>query len=138
MGAAEVYNIADSADPKSEMLKKIGDLSKIEVGGGRVLLWHYIAPRRTAGGIILTDKAVKEDVWQGVVGYVLKLGPLAFKDDSEARINFGGFSAKVGDWVVFQNGPAPRRQINGVDCRIIEDALIEMKISDPTIMTHKS
>lgn len=138
MGAAEVYNIADSADPKGEMLKKIGDLSKVEVGGGRVLLWNYIAPRRTAGGIILTDKAVKEDIWQGVVGYVLKVGPLAFQDDAEARINFGGFKASVGDWVVFAPNEAKRRQINGVDCRLIEDALIEMKIADPTIMTHKT
>lgn len=138
MGAAEVYNIADSADPKAEMLKKIGDLSKIEVGGGRVLMWSYIAPRRTAGGIILTDKAVKEDIWQGVVGYVLKVGPLAFQDDTEARINFGGFKAEVGQWVVFAPGEAKRRQINGVDCRLIEDALIEMVIADPTIMTHKS
>lgn len=138
MGAAEVYNIADSAEPKAEMLKKIGDLSKIEVGGGRVLLWQYIAPRRTAGGIILTDKSVKEDIWQGTVGYVLKAGPLAFVDDADARINFGGFKAKVGEWVVFAPGEAKRRQINGVDCRLIEDALIEMVIADPTIITHKS
>lgn len=138
MGAAEVYNLADSVDPKSEMLKKIGDLSKVEIGGGRVLLWQYIAPRRTAGGIILTDKAVKEDIWQGTVGLVLKCGPLAFKDDEAARITFGGFSVNEGEWVVFAPGEAKRHQINGVDCRIIEDALIQMKITDPTIITHKS
>lgn len=138
MGAAEVYSIADSADPKGEMLKKIGDLSKVEIGGGRVLLWQYIAPRRTAGGIILTDKAVKEDIWQGSVGYVLKCGPLAFKDDPDAKINFGGFSAGEGDWVTFSPGEAKRVQINGVDCRLIEDALIQMKIAEPNLITHKT
>lgn len=135
MPAAAIYDIAESATPKEEMLNKIGDLSDIQIGGGRVLVWTYIRSKRTKGGIILTDKEVKEDVWQGLVGYVLKAGPLAFKND--ATHDFGGFAAKVGDWVVFSPGAAPRRQINGVDCRIIEDANIEMVIPDPELITHR-
>lgn len=135
MPAAEIYSIAESADPKADALKKLGSLDDIDIGGARVLLWTYVRPRVTKGGIWLTDKEVKEDIWQATAGLVLKMGPLAFKDDDQTK--FGGFAPKVGDWVVFTPGEGRRRQINGVDCKIIEDSLIEMKIADPEIITHR-
>lgn len=136
MPAAELYRIADAEDPKAEMLKAIGDLADVSgINGARVLVWTYIRPRKTKGGIFLTDKEVKEDLWQGAVGYVLKLGPLAFKPDDNN--NFGGFEAKAGDWVTFRPGDARRVQIRGVDCRIVEDALIDMVITDPDMITHR-
>lgn len=137
MPAAELYKLADAADPKAEMLKQIGNLDSIKVGGARVLVWTYIRPRKTKGGIILTDKEVKEDLWQGVVGYVLKRGPLAFKEDPDNNIRFGGFEAKVGDWVAFRPGEAPRIQINGIDCRLVEDTLIQAVIDQPELITHR-
>ncbi|MDE2096873.1 MAG: co-chaperone GroES [Patescibacteria group bacterium] len=136
MPAAALYQISEADDPVKEMLAQVGDLGKIEVGGARVLLWIYVRPKKTKGGIILTDRETKEDIWQATVGYVLKTGPLAFQDDESHK--FGGFAAKAGDWIVFTPGEGRRRQINGVDCRIIEDALIDMKIADPAIITHSS
>lgn len=135
MPAAAIYNLADATDPKMEMLKAIGDLSQIDVAGGRVLVWIYIAPRKSKGGIIFADQTVLEDKWQGAVGYVLKTGPLAFKDDESNH--FAGFAAAPGDWVLFTPGEGKRVQINGVDCRLIEDALIQMKIADPSLITHR-
>ena len=137
MPAAELYKLADSADPTAEMLKKIGDLSEVQISGGKVLLWSYIRPRKSKGGIILTDKEVTEDKWQSAVGYVLKCGPFAFQDDPELKFKFGGFNAKVGDWVVMVPGEGKRVQINGIDCRIIEDALIQLVIPSPDIVTHR-
>jgi co-chaperonin GroES (HSP10) len=134
MPAAEIYNLADAADPLKEMLKKVGDLSKIDVAGARVLVWMRIAPRMI-GSIHMPDSVVKEDVWQSSVGYVLKTGPLAFQEDTSNH--FGGFAAKAGDWVLYTPGEGKRVQINGVDCRLIEDALIQMKIADPAIITHR-
>lgn len=137
MPAAEIYKLADSADPTKDMLKKIGDLSQIQISGGKLLVWIYIRPRKTAGGIILTDKEVNEDKWQGVVGYVLKRGPFAFEDDPDLKFKFGGFDAKVGDWVVFVPGEGKKLQINGCDCRVIEDALIQLVIPNPDLVTHR-
>lgn len=134
MPAAELYKFADAADSTKEMLKAVGDLTKYDLAGGRVLVWCYIRPRRV-GNILMPDSAVKEDVWQSSVGYVLKTGPLAFKNDD--RTDFGGFAAKAGDWVLFVPGEGKRLQINGVDCRIIEDSLIQMKIDDPNVITHR-
>lgn len=135
MPAAELYKLSESDDPTKAMRKQIGDLSCVHVAGGRLLVWTYIRPRKTKGGIILTDKEVREDLFQGTVGYVLKRGPLAFADDSNS--NFAGFEAVVGDWVVYTPGEGKRIQINGVDCRIIEDALIAMTIPDPEFITHR-
>lgn len=134
MPAAAVYDISKADSPLDEALQRLGDLDQIEVGGARVLLWIYVRPNKTKGGIILTDKEVTEDIWQGTVGYILKMGPLAFQDDETHK--FGTFKPKVGDWVVFTPGEGRRRQINGVDCRIIEDALIDMKIANPDMITH--
>lgn len=136
MPAAAVYDIAQSADPIKTMRDKIGDLSKFEMAGGRVLVWIYIASERTTGGIIRPSQSLKEDIWQGTVGYVLKAGPFAFKDDESQKISFGGFKADVGDWVLFTPGEGKRVQINGVDCRIIEDSLIQSKIPSPDCITH--
>lgn len=134
MASAEIYKLADAENPQEEMLKKIGTLDNIEVGGAKVLVWVYIAPRKTKGGIYRPDNNIKEDLYQGVVGYVLQMGPLAFKDDEANK--FGGYSVKKGDWVTFRPADARRIQINGVDCRIIEDVLIDMKISAPELITH--
>lgn len=137
MPAAELYKFSESANPVMEMLAKIGDLSKVKIGGGRVLVWTYIRPAKTAGGIYLTDTQKKEDVWQGTVGYVLKRGPLAFKDDPAANINFAGFEAKEGDWVQYIPGDGKRIQINGIDCRVMEDTQIAMILPDPDLITHR-
>lgn len=134
MPAAELYKFADAADGTKEMLKTVGDLSKHDIAGGRVLVWCYIRPRKV-GNLIMPDSVVREDVWQSSVGYVLKTGPLAFKDDKNH--DFGGFSVKAGDWVLFTPGEGKRVQINGADCRIIEDSLVQMKIADPNIITHR-
>lgn len=59
------------------------------------------ADRRSAGGIIIPDVkngTAVEDKWQGKVGLVMKLGPIAFKDD--ATHDWGGVAPKVGDWVI--------------------------------------
>lgn len=135
MPAAAVYAFADSPDPTKEMLKTIGDLSKVKIAGARVLVWSYIAPRKSKGGIYMPDSEVKEGVWQSAVHYVLKCGPFAFKDDEANK--FAGFTAVPGDWVTLVPGEGKRVQINGVDCRLIEDALIQMKIADPAMITHR-
>ena len=65
--------------------------------GYHVLVLQYRRPERTAGSIILPAQALKEDDYQGVVGYVLALGPDAYTGDK-----FGsGAWVKPGDWVAW-------------------------------------
>lgn len=134
MPPAQLMRIATSDNPKKGILDAVGDISKINLFSGRVLVGIYIAPEKTKGGIIRVNDTVKEDVWQGVVGLVLKKGNLAFKDDEFNK--FHQQDVKVGEWVTFRPGDAKRIQINGVECRIVQDTLIDMVIDNPDIVTH--
>lgn len=133
---AVLEELAKASNPKVALKLKVGDLSKVELMANRVLVAIYIAPEKTKGGIIRTSGSLKEDVFQASVGLVLKKGHTAFRDEKETHTYFHGQSAEVGDWVVFRPGDARRVQINGVDCRFMEDTLIDMVIDDPEIVTH--
>lgn len=130
---ADAETFAKQADLMREM---VGDLSKIDVMGNRVLVGIYIEPAKK-GSIFLAKDTLKESVYQGVVGLVLKLGKQAFKDDPENKVFFHGLTASEGDWVAFRAGDAKRTQIRGIDCRIVEDTLIDMRVSDPNVVTHE-
>lgn len=130
----EAKNIMDSA--KQEIFTAIGDLSKLDrLFSARVLVATYLGAGKTKGGIILTQNEQQEGVYQGSVGLVLKIGPTAFKDDDVSK--FHGQSVSVGEWVVFRPGDSKRVQLNGVNCRIVEDTQIDMVVSDPTCVTHR-
>lgn len=119
------------------IMQEIGDLDKIQVMSGRVLVALYIGDETYAGSTILrTDTQTKEDVWQSTCGLVVKKGVLAFVDDPCTNTYFHGQDIDVGQWVCFNPGDGKRRQINGVDCRLIEDALIDSIVDDPAMITH--
>lgn len=132
---ATLVSISQAADPAKAIRDGIGDLSKVDVMFGRLLLGIYIGPEKTKGGIIRPQGNIQEDIWQASIGLVLKVGPLAFKDDEHNQ--FGGQAAKVGDWVMFRPGDTLRTQINGVNCRILQDTLVQMVVKDPEIVTHR-
>ena len=124
--------VSKAADPKAEIFKKVGDLSKETIMYNMVLLACFVKPERTKGGVILTDTSKEEDIWQGKVGMVLKLGPDAFKDDDD--FSFNGQKADIGEWVVFKVGDAWQIQVGEWPCRLVRDSAIRMKVSDPSII----
>ena len=134
---ATLEKLSQAVNPKIALMTGVGDLSNVDLMGNRVLLAIYIAPEKTKGGIIRSSGSLKEDVYQGTVGLVLKMGAQAFCDDPDNKVKFHGQSVNIGDWVVFRPGDAKRIQINGIDCRMVEDTLIDMAIVDPEIITHR-
>lgn len=124
--------ISNSKDPKKDILKMIGDLSKVRVLWNKVLVATYIRPSKTAGGIIRPDANVAEDEWQGKVGLVIKLGPMAYKDDEYTQ--FDGMAVAIGEWAVYNVGDARSVNINGYPCRMIKDSSINMTVEDPNIV----
>lgn len=134
---ATLERLAEAQNPKIALITELGDLSKIELLSNRILLAIYIAPSKTKGGIIRATQTIKEDIFQGTVGLVVKKGRTAFKDEPETKTYFHDQGVEVGDWVVFRPGDAKRVQINGVDCRMVEDTLIDMVIADPEVITHE-
>lgn len=125
-----IEEVSKSLDPKSAMLDKVGDLAGVDVMYNMVLLAAYIRPSTTKGGIIRPDMNVEEDIWQGKVGLVIKLGPDAFEDDADTKFN--GQRASLGEWVVFKTGDAWQLTIGDWPCRLVRDSSIKMKVSDPS------
>jgi co-chaperonin GroES (HSP10) len=102
-------------DPKKEILDRLGDLSGLSVMHNRIVVATSIRPQKTKGGIILTDTAREEDEYQGKVGLVIAMGPLAFKDDEKTK--FHGQKIEVGDWVYYHPHDGKQMKIKGVHCR---------------------
>lgn len=137
---AKLREVAQAAtfDPRRALRDSIGDISGIEMFHNLVLVATYIEPEKTAGGIIKPDRTLAENRFQGKCALVLKLGPLAFKDDNIAR--FGGMTIAAGDWVMVR--PSDGWELFTVDsgtstgtcCRIFEDVNIKGRVSDPAMI----
>ena len=121
-----------AVDPKKEILDAVGNIKDVEIFNNQILCGIYIRPQKTASGIILTEKYVDEDKYQGKVGLVLKMGPEAFVDETGKW--FQGVDIKVGDWVVFKPSDGWSVSINGKSCRILDDVAIRGRIQSPDIV----
>lgn len=138
MTHAKIREIASRSadDPKQAILDQLPDISGLEIFHNQVMVATYVRPEKTAGGIYLTDKALQEDRFQGKVGLVVKLGPLAFKDDGHFK--FGGKELNEGDWVFFRPADGmeffSKDKTGAVSCRIFEDTQIKGRVSDPALL----
>ena len=144
---ANLRAISEAAahDPAKALRDAAGDLSEIEVFHNLVLAATYIAPARnitrndgSKTQLILPDKSLAEDRFQGKAFLVLQVGPTAFQDAS--GITFGGKSVKVGDWIIARpsdgfelfKGDAGAKE--GASVRLFEDIHIKGRVSDPTVI----
>ena len=96
--------------------------------GWRILILPYRGKSKTAGGIFLPTEAVERGQISTQVGYVLKLGPLAYKDT--AKFSTGPWCAEK-QWVMFARYAGSRFQIDGGEVRILNDDEILSTILDP-------
>lgn len=101
--------------------------------GWRLLILPYKGKGRTEGGIYLPDKVVEEQSVSTQVGYVLKVGELAYQDGD--KFPDGPWCAK-GDWVMFARYAGSRFRIDGGEVRILNDDEILAKISNPEDILH--
>lgn len=130
---ATAIRMLHTSDPADEIRKDIGiRLDDSKVTGALVLVGVYMRPKKTAGGIILTDNTAAEDKFQGKVGLVLGMGPLAFKDDDVHK--FGDVRPAVGDWIVFSIGDTFAAELGGRRVRFVEDVDVKMIIPSPDVL----
>ena len=136
----DLRSIAEAAaiDPKRALLDRVGpDIDRVDVLHNLILVATYI-PSDKIGSIIMPDRSLAEARFQGKIGLVLRLGPLAFHDDSLAR--FGGVVIKPGEWIYYRPSDANEfffkdcigASNDGVACRLVEDTLVKMRVPDPS------
>ena len=100
-----------------------------EPKGWKILVAMPQADEKTDGGIIKASQTIKDEEVSNICGYVLKLGPDAYKD--KARFTSGAW-CKEGDWVVFRAYSGTRMKIYGKEFRLINDDTVEAVVDDPT------
>ena len=101
--------------------------------GWRLLILPYRGKGKTDGGIYLPDKVVEENTVSTQVGYVLKVGELAYKDSE--KFPFGPW-CEQGDWVMFARYAGSRFRIDGGEVRILNDDEILARIKEPEDILH--
>ena len=101
--------------------------------GWRILILPYRGKGQTEGGIYLPDQLVQEQSVSTQVGYVLKVGPLAYKDPDKFP---SGAWCEEKDWVMFARYAGSRFAIDGGEVRILNDDEILAKILDPEDVLH--
>ena len=101
--------------------------------GWRLLILPYRGKGKTDGGIYLPDKVVEEQTVSTQVGYVLKVGPLAYKDTEKFP---SGPWCEQSDWVMFARYAGSRFRIDGGEVRILNDDEILARIKEPEDILH--
>jgi len=99
--------------------------------GWRVLVMPYQTATQTRGGLYIPDEVRDRETVATVVAYVLKVGPLAYKDPDK----FGSDSepwCKQGDWVCIGRYSGSRFKIDGGEIRIINDDEVIATVLEPT------
>jgi chaperonin GroES len=101
--------------------------------GWRILVLPYRGKGKTDGGIYLPDAVLQEQTVSTQVGYVLKVGTLAYKDAEKFPT---GVWCEEGDWVMFARYSGSRFKIDGGEVRILNDDEVLAKIKEPEDILH--
>ena len=130
-------NLADAYVENPRLNPEALDASLLErmpaPTGWRILILPYQGKAKTAGGIFIPNEVQEKSQISTQVGYVLKVGPLAYKD----RDKFPqGAWCEEKQWVLFARYAGSRLQIDGGEVRILNDDEVLATILDPEDIQH--
>ena len=103
--------------------------------GWRVLVMPYQGKVKTKSGLYIPDEVRERESVATVVAYVLKLGPLAYKDPGK----FGDDAepwCHEGQWVCIGRYSGSRFKIDGGEVRIINDDEVIATLLEPDDVHH--
>ena len=134
---SEKPNLADAYVEKPRLNPEaigVGLLERMPAPTGwRILILPYQGKAKTAGGIFLPSEVQEKNNVSTQVGYVLKVGPLAYKDTEKFP---SGPWCEEKQWVMFARYAGSRFQIDGGEVRILNDDEILATILDPEDIHH--
>jgi chaperonin GroES len=103
--------------------------------GWRILVMPYRGKEKTDGGLILPDQVREREALATVVAYVMRLGPLAYKDPNKFGENAEPW-CQEGQWVCIGRYAGSRFKIDGGEVRIINDDEVIATIIEPDDIQH--
>ena len=101
--------------------------------GWRLLVLPFTPKDKTKGGIIVAQETLDRLRIAVNCGYVLKIGPEAYKDKDKFP---SGPWCKEKDWVIFARYAGSRLPIDGGEVRILNDDEVLGTIKDPESVLH--
>lgn len=101
--------------------------------GWRIAILPYRGAEKTKGGIALSEETQRRQQLTTVCGYVLKVGPIAYADESKFPT---GPWCKKGDWIIFGRYAGARIPIDGGEIRLINDDEVLGVVNDPEDVLH--
>ena len=112
-----------------ELLAKLPNPS-----GWRILVLPFEPRDKTKGGIIIAQESLDKLRIATNCGYVIKVGPLAYKDEEKF---YTGPWCKKGDWVIFARYAGSRIKIEGGEIRLLNDDEVLATIKNPEDILHE-
>jgi len=98
--------------------------------GWRVLVMPYQGKAKTASGLYIPDEVRERESVATTVAYVMKLGPLAYKDPDKFGSDCEPW-CEEGQWVCIGRYSGSRFKIDGGEVRIINDDEVIATILEP-------
>lgn len=98
--------------------------------GWRVLVMPYQGKAQTTGGLYVPDEIREREAVATTVAYVLKVGPLAYKDPNKFGTDAAPWCVE-GQWVCIGRYSGSRFKIDGGEVRIINDDEVISTILEP-------
>lgn len=99
-----------------------------EPKGYKILIAIPKLTGKTEGGVYMPDELKKAEETASILGYVLKLGTEAYKDEKKFP---DGAYCKEGDFVIFRSYSGTRFKLHGEEFRLINDDTVEAVVDDP-------
>ena len=101
--------------------------------GYRLLILPYAGPKKTTGGVYLSDATQETIQMTTVCGLVLKMGDLCYLDKDKFP---KGPWCKLDDWVIFSRYAGSRFKIDGGEVRVLNDDEVISTILNPQDILH--
>ena len=105
--------------------------------GGRVIVQLRRIKRKTSGRIILVEETKENEKWNNMIGKVVAIGPLAFKNRDTMQAWPEGSWAQIGDYVRVPKWGGDRweREVSGEEN---EDPVLFMTLNDHELIARVS
>lgn len=125
------FSAADEAPDHQELAWAFPDVKPgMEPFGGRVIIQLRRIKRKTAGKIILVEETKENEKWNNMIGKIIAMGPLAFKNRDTMQPWVEGTWAQVGDYVRVPKWGGDRWEVRVPGDDDIEDPVLFMTLND--------
>jgi co-chaperonin GroES (HSP10) len=125
------FEASDDAPDPSDLAWAFPDVKPgMEPFGGRVVIQLRRIKKKTAGKIILVEETKENEKWNNMIGKVVAVGSLAFKNRDTMQPWPEGTWAEIGDYVRVPKWGGDRWEIKVPGADEHEDPVLFMTLND--------